>query len=70
MKVTLKQYSPTYEALAKTAAGVCVGRAHNPTDKGFQHAIESEHYSILEHLPLTFLIEDVSRSLTHQLVRH
>lgn len=70
MKVTLKQYGSTYEDLAKIAAAVCVGRAHNPTVKGFEHAIDSGHYSILEHLPLTFLIEDVSRSLTHQLVRH
>lgn len=28
------------------------------------------HWSIMEHVYLTFVIEDVSRTLTHQLVRH
>ena len=58
------------EYLAKQAASICVDKLDNPSDKGFEKAIKSGHYSILEHLPLTFLIEDVSRALTHQLVRH
>lgn len=70
MKVTLLQTTPTGEALANKAASVCVGRLDNPSDKGLEHAVKSGHLSILEHLSITFLIEDVSRSLTHQLVRH
>lgn len=58
------------EHLAKQAAAICVDKLDNPSDKGFEKAIKSGHCSILEHLPLTFLIEDVSRALTHQLVRH
>lgn len=34
------------------------------------HIIESKHFSVLEHSSLTFYIEGVSRSLTHELVRH
>ena len=70
MKVTLLQTTPTGEALANKAASVCVGRLDNPSDKGLEHAVKSGHLSILEHLSMTFLIENVSRSLTHQLVRH
>jgi len=35
-----------------------------------KHCIKMGHESILEHLSFTFYIEDVSRALTHQLVRH
>lgn len=58
------------EYLAKQAAAICVDKLDNPSDKGFEKAIKSGHYSILEHLPLTFLIEDISRACSHQLVRH
>ena len=58
------------EHLAKQAAAICVDKLDNPSDKGFEKAIKSGHYSILEHLPLTFLIEDISRACSHQLVRH
>ena len=33
-------------------------------------AIELGHESVLEHAGFTFIVEDVSRALTHQLVRH
>ena len=32
--------------------------------------LKQGHYGILEHLSISFLVEGVSRSLTHQLVRH
>jgi thymidylate synthase (FAD) len=70
MNVKLLQSNPQGEHLAYIGAATCVGKANTPSVKGFQHAVESGHYSILEHLPMTFLIENVSRSLTHQLVRH
>ena len=59
-----------YEYTVKQAAAICVDKLHNVTDNGMMTALNSGHLSILEHLPLTFLIEDVSRALTHQLVRH
>lgn len=75
MKVTLLNYARTVsdmeaEYLARQAAAICVDKLDNPTEKGMLSAINSGHDSILEHLPLTFLVEDVSRALTHQLVRH
>ena len=58
------------EYLSKQATAICVDKLDNPSDKGFKKAVESGHYSILEHLPLTFLVEDISRACSHQLVRH
>lgn len=75
MKVTLLNYARTVsdmeaEYLARQAAAICVDKLDNPTKKGMIIALDSGHLSILEHLPLTWVVEDVSRALTHQLVRH
>lgn len=35
-----------------------------------EHIIGPGHWSVLEHVSLTFVFESVSRSMTHQLVRH
>jgi len=43
------------------------GRSH---DDHIKHIIEVQHGSVLEHLNLNFEIWNVSRSLTHELVRH
>ena len=69
MKVTLLN-STENEKLAELSAAICVDKLDNPSDKGFEKAIKSGHYSILEHLPLTFLVEDISRACSHQLIRH
>ena len=34
------------------------------------HVVKLGHTSVIEHTSFTFAISDVSRSLTHQLVRH
>ena len=39
-------------------------------NKILKNVLNSGHESVVEHVNLTFLIEDVSRALTHQLVRH
>ena len=70
MKVTLVNYAQQGEYLAELSAAICVGKLDNPTEKGMLSAINSGHDSVLEHLPLTWVIEDVSRALTHQLIRH
>ena len=70
MKVTLVNYAQQGECLAHLGAAICVDKLDNPTEKGMLSAINSGHDSIIEHLPLTWVIEDVSRALTHQLVRH
>lgn len=41
------------------------------TDEGYLANILSQgHYSVLEHASATFYVEGISRSLTHELVRH
>jgi thymidylate synthase (FAD) len=41
------------------------------TNAGYiKHIIEVGHFSVLEHSQFTFYIEGVSRSLTHELIRH
>ena len=69
MKITLLN-SAENEKLAELSAAICVDKLDNPTEKGMLSAINSGHDSILEHLPLTFLVEDISRACSHQLVRH
>lgn len=39
-------------------------------DKLIKHVLNSGHTSVLEHVKFTFAVDDVSRALTHQLVRH
>ena len=39
-------------------------------NKILKNVLNSGHESVVEHVNFTFLIEDVSRALTHQLVRH
>lgn len=69
MKITLLN-SAVNEYLVAQAAAICIDKLDNPTKKGMMTALSSGHLSIIEHLPLTFLVEDVSRALTHQLIRH
>ena len=79
MKVLLLSHFQTdglasNELLADIAAAMCVGKyteaANQLGCKNLLPAINSGHDSVLEHLPLTWVIEDVSRALTHQLIRH
>lgn len=38
--------------------------------KRIESALKDKHFGMFEHISFTFLIEDVSRNMTHQLVRH
>ena len=69
MKVTLL-HSAQNEKIAEVSAAICVGKENSPTRKGMMTAIDSGHHSILEHISFTFLIKDISRACSHQLVRH
>lgn len=51
------------------AAGNCYGK-DDVSDKRVQHCITAGHWSVLEHAKATFRIEGISRSCSHQLVRH
>lgn len=69
MKVKLLN-SYENEYIGQLGAAICIDRLNKPTEQGMQNALKSGHLSIIEHLPLTFSIENISRSCSHQLVRH
>jgi thymidylate synthase (FAD) len=64
------------EALAEFAGRACYESWHKPnpataTNAGYlRHILEVGHLSVLEHGSVTFYLRGVSRSLTHELVRH
>lgn len=64
------------DELAEFAGRLCYlsWRRPNPktaTNKGYiSNILEHVHFSTIEHVSMTFLFSGVSRSLTHELVRH
>ena len=62
------------ERLAEFAGRVCYMSQHNPAKRSTREYLENikkqGHGSVLEHANYTVLFEGVSRSLTHELVRH
>lgn len=69
MKVELLSITPDCESVIEEAGRTCY--QSKPGDKTIiQRWIKSGHLSILEHASVTFRISEVSRALTHQLVRH
>ena len=79
MKVTLIGFTPNPEKIPAMAAKL----THTTTSpeeldktnikelqKILQHVINLGHSSVVEHTCFTFIISEISRSLTHQLVRH
>ena len=68
MKVTLVQHTPTPLYTVAEAAAVCYDS--EPSLKIVKGCIRSGHTSVLEHASFTFRIEGISRSCSHQIVRH
>jgi thymidylate synthase (FAD) len=62
------------EKLAEFAGRLCYMSQHNPLKRTnidyLKHILESGHGSVLEHANYSILAEGVSRSLTHEWVRH
>jgi thymidylate synthase (FAD) len=61
------------EALAEMAGRVCYmsyGRGRKTNREFLQHIVDVGHGSVLEHAVWSFLITGVSRSFTHELIRH
>lgn len=62
--------------LAEFAGRACYQSWNRPNPKSASNAgylaniIKQAHFSVLEHASATFYVEGVSRSLTHELVRH
>ncbi|MBS3781823.1 MAG: FAD-dependent thymidylate synthase [Candidatus Thermoplasmatota archaeon] len=78
MKVELINHTPEPDRSAAHAALTCYSEDIPAKEKMSKEKIEeilnkikeSGHHSVIEHASFTFAIEDVSRTLTHQLVRH
>src|ERR1700712_1761065 len=62
------------EQLAEFAGRLCYMSQHNPAHRSTRDYLENikkqGHGSVLEHANYSLLLEGVSRSLTHELVRH
>lgn len=80
LKVTLLRYTKDAELLCGTAA-LTSTKSGNPSeilkkmDSGtaeriIKRVVGYGHASVIEHASFTFSLEDVSRAMTHQLVRH
>ncbi|HEY5561632.1 MAG TPA: FAD-dependent thymidylate synthase [Clostridiaceae bacterium] len=80
MKVKLIQYTKDPEMLVAAAAKLCYSPVgvediledldSKNIDKFLSNLLSVGHESPIEHVSFTFAIEGVSRSLSHQLVRH
>lgn len=61
------------EILAETAGRACYmsyGKGRKTNREYLERIVESHHGSVLEHAVWNFLFTGVSRSLTHELIRH
>ena len=62
------------ERLAEYAGRLCYMSQRNPANRSTREYLENikkqQHGSVLEHANYSLLLEGVSRSLTHELVRH
>ena len=74
LKVNSIGESTDGERLAEFAGRVCYMSQHNPAKRSTREYLDNikkqGHGSVLEHANYTLLLEGVSRSLTHELVRH
>lgn len=80
LKVTVLSYTPDFEQNIVRGAKLCYSSASieelkdkvtsEEAEKFLNMILEIGHGSVLEHSSITFGIEGISRSLSHQLVRH
>lgn len=80
LKVKLIEHTPNPEKVIAAAAKLCYSQVgvdeilenldEQKTQKFLDMLMTYGHHSPIEHVSFTFAIEGVSRSLTHQLVRH
>lgn len=69
MKVSILTATEKPIDIISLAAGTSY-KKDNVSLKRVQSCVKHRHTSVLEHAYITFLIEDISRSCSHQLVRH
>lgn len=73
-EVTLVAHTPNPDDVCDMAAATCVSReapkGASEGHRSLKAALRSGHLSVCEHASFTFMVENVSRVTTHQLVRH
>ncbi len=71
MKVTLVSYTPGALSLFSQAARITRAKedGHQNDEYYFKLLYQSGHHSVFEHVNFSFLIENISRACSHQLVR-
>jgi len=74
LDVQLIMVTPNCEKVIESCGRTCYESYDKVTEdsheKLIRHLIKNGHTSVLEHATVTFRFSNVSRSLTHQLVRH
>jgi thymidylate synthase (FAD) len=77
MKVVLLAYTQNAEAICAAAGRSCYSEEPSASLLGIKdpgktlgNIVDMGHHSVVEHAVFTFSVEEVSRALTHQLVRH
>ena len=74
LSVSIVGLTPDVERHMEMCARICynsLDKAKEGSHKGFlRGAIRNGHFSILSHAHCTFIIQGISRSCSHQLVRH
>ncbi|MCR3921103.1 MAG: FAD-dependent thymidylate synthase [Firmicutes bacterium] len=80
MKVTLLAHTPEPEKIVAAAARLCYspdgidvlldGLTEEKSKRFLDKLVEMGHLSPIEHVSFTFAVEGVSRTLSHQMVRH
>lgn len=80
LKVKIIAYTPQPEKIVASAAKLCYSRVgiddimdnlnEDNINKFLNMLMDLGHESPIEHISFTFAVEGVSRTLTHQLVRH
>ena len=70
MKVTLTRVTENPILAIEEAASNCYDSEATGDGKIMKHCIKSGHTSVTEFCDFTFHIEGISRTLSHQLVRH
>jgi thymidylate synthase (FAD) len=70
MNVELVWVTPNAEDVIEKAARICYQSQYKGDGILIRSLIKSGHHSVLEHAVASFKVGGVSRSLTHQLVRH
>lgn len=70
MKVTLVQATPNPIETIAQIASICYDSDPKNAMGLVKHLYNNGHHSVMEHIYFTFKIEGISRSCSHQLVRH